>query len=148
MTIAIGAPFQYDTMKCALVCADSRIVWSDGSTAWGSKLHLSIGFQEGKAFSCSAIATASEDAQAALMLAKNITSALADNTITDTLLAENALKAMMTEWHSAMVTDRPLRQSLFSEWPSAESVNFSFVLRQTQYCENGSRSQRAAEVVR
>lgn len=101
MTIAIGAPFQYDNMKCALVCADSRIVWSDGSTAWGSKMHLSIGFDEGKAISCSAIASASEDANAALMLAKEITSAISDKSIANTLLVESAVKAKMTDWQYA-----------------------------------------------
>lgn len=107
MTIAVGQICTYGSIKCALVASDSRVVATDLATTSGSKMHLSIGFDEGTIKSCSAIANASEDGRAATMLASDITSALADDDVKDIPQALTEVKRVMTEWHSAYGSGRP-----------------------------------------
>jgi hypothetical protein len=103
MTIAIGAPFRYGEVKGALVCADSRIVSTDLATKWGTKTHLSLTPRK-TAF---AIADASEDGDAAKMLAGEITSALCKDAVDNLGKVSEIVKAQMTEWYSAYGVNRP-----------------------------------------
>ena len=77
MTIALGQLFYLNETKCALVCADSRVVATDGATTFGAKLHTRLSLQNAYA-----IADASDDGNAAKMLAQDITSALCDKEVT------------------------------------------------------------------
>lgn len=70
MTIAIGALYS----EGVIVAADSKIVFSDGSTDSGSKVFLSLSPEQAML----AIADASEDARAAKMVAGRISSAFID----------------------------------------------------------------------
>jgi len=102
MTIAIGVPCRYENLKCAIVCADTKITASDWATTWGAKLSLSITRRS----SSFAIAYAAEDADAAKMLAEDITKALCDETTTPFNL-EVVLKKNMTDWHAAYSGSTP-----------------------------------------
>lgn len=91
MTIAIGT--YYD--KGIIVCADSKVVASDGATTNGLKLSLALG--QNRRFI--AIANAAEDGHAATMLSDDIAIAIGD--AQDEGSAKSNIKAVMTTWHNA-----------------------------------------------
>ncbi len=97
MTIAIGTLYS----EGAIVCADTKVVASDGATTTGSKVFASL-TPKGRMFR---IADAAEDANAAKMLAGEISHAICD--------AENPyklgapIKAVMGPWHSSYHHVRP-----------------------------------------
>jgi 20S proteasome alpha/beta subunit len=107
MTIAIGAPFIAGSIHGALVCADSRVVATDGATTWGSKMHLKFGVDSGEIKSCFAIAGAADDADASTMLSQDITNALCDDSVVDQSKVDIAVKQQMTAWYSAYGRGNP-----------------------------------------
>ncbi len=105
MTIAIGAEFDGGTV----VCADTKIVATDGATSGGSKVSLSV---TPKRMSY-AIANAADDGHAATMLAGEMTSAACDSDNYGDLRIK--LKATMTAWYSSYgLTKPPVLQFLLS----------------------------------
>ena len=70
-------------------------------------MHLSLGVDSGKITSCAAIAGASEDGNASTMLAKDITTALCDDSVTDDTKVLIAVKEQMTAWYSAFGSGIP-----------------------------------------
>jgi 20S proteasome alpha/beta subunit len=97
MTIAIGAEFDGG----AVVCADTKIVATDGATTHGSKVSLSVTPKK----MAYAIANAADDGNAAKMLASELTSAACDSENWPDL--QKRLKQTMTEWYSGFGTVKP-----------------------------------------
>jgi hypothetical protein len=91
MTIAIGTCFDGGV----IVCADTRVVATDGATTSDSKLFASLS-PKGRLF---LIADAAEDANAAKMLGREISSAICD--VENPYEPGPAIKAAMTTWHSS-----------------------------------------------
>jgi len=102
MTIAIGSRFLYGSIEGALICADSRVVATDGATTWGSKTHLSL-TPRGSAF---AIAGAADDGDASNMLAGEITSALCGDDVEHLGKIKSVVTEKMTAWYSAYGSGR------------------------------------------
>ena len=102
MTIAIGIPFRYKELDCSLVCADSKVVATDGATMSGSKVSMGLSASGGSF----AIAGATEDADAALMLATDIKSALCDHG-DNPYGVEAVIQEVMTRWHGAYGSCKP-----------------------------------------
>lgn len=97
MTIAIGATFEGGVA----VCADTKIVATDGATHHGSKVVLSVN-QKRMAY---AIANAADDGNAAKMLAGELGCAVCDAGNYADLMKR--VKQAMTEWHSAFGGVKP-----------------------------------------
>ena len=96
MTIAIGVPFEYQDLKCALVCADTKVTATDGATSSGAKVSISLSSRS----TSFAIASACEDADAAKMLGEEIMNGLCEKG--DNFFNISAVvKEIMTEWHAA-----------------------------------------------
>jgi 20S proteasome alpha/beta subunit len=97
MTIAIGT--RYD--DGAIVCADTKVVSTDGSTSTGSKAFVSVSSNQ---LSC-AVANAADDAHAAKMLASHIADAVGSSLAwTD---VPNKIKKVMTDWYRAFGAVKP-----------------------------------------
>jgi hypothetical protein len=97
MTIAIGT--RYD--DGAIVCADTKVVSTDGSTSTGRKAFVSVSSNQ---LSC-AVANAADDAHAAKMLASYIADAVGSSLAwTD---VPNKIKKIMTDWYSAFGAVKP-----------------------------------------
>jgi 20S proteasome alpha/beta subunit len=97
MTIAIGAEFEGGT----IVCADTKIVATDGATSEGSKVMLSVNDRK----IAYAIANAAEDGNAASMMASELGSA-ACGSESWAEISQN-LKRVMTEWYSGFGGAKP-----------------------------------------
>jgi hypothetical protein len=97
VTIAIGAVFDGGTA----VCADTKIVATDGATSSGSKVSLSLTPKK----MTYAVANAAEDGRAATMLAGEMTNAACDSDSYEVLLIK--LKEVMTAWYSAYGVMKP-----------------------------------------
>jgi 20S proteasome alpha/beta subunit len=97
MTIAIGASFEGG----AVVCADTKIVATDGATTNGSKVTLALTPKK----MAYAIANAAEDGNAANMLASEMTSAACSAANWTDLVKR--VKQTMTEWYSGFGAARP-----------------------------------------
>src|SRR5947207_1852081 len=82
VTIGIGLLFEYSNLRCALVCADSKIVTPDWATSMGGKVSARLTTRS-TAF---VIAYSCADAKAARMLSGEITSALSEETTTSSNL--------------------------------------------------------------
>jgi hypothetical protein len=91
MTIAIGTLFN----NGAVVCADTKVVASDGATTMDNKVFASLS-PKGRMF---LIADAAEDANAAKMLGGEISSAICDAKHPYNL--GSVIKPVMTAWHSS-----------------------------------------------
>jgi len=91
MTIAIGTLYS----EGAIVCADTKVVASDGATTASSKVFASLS-PKGRMF---LIADAAEDANAAKMLAGEISYAICDAEHPYRLAP--GIKAVMGPWHSS-----------------------------------------------
>ncbi len=108
MTIAIGARYS----DGAIVCADTKVVSTDGSTSSGSKAFVSVSSNQ---LSC-AVANAADDAHAAKMLASQIANAVGSTPIATAVGADTVsnwndafdrIKKTMTEWYSAFGAVKP-----------------------------------------
>jgi 20S proteasome alpha/beta subunit len=88
MTIAIGA----DYIDGIIICADTKVVASDGATTSDMKISLALGPPQRAV----AVATAAEDARAATMLAEEISLAAGARDA-----GPEHIKAIMTAWHNA-----------------------------------------------
>ena len=97
MTIAIGAQFEGGVA----VCADTKVVATDGATHWGSKVFLGVS-PDRMAW---AIANAADDGNAAKMLAEELSSAVSDSKNYKDLLKR--AKEIMTSWYSAFGNVKP-----------------------------------------
>ncbi len=97
MTIAIGAEFEGGVA----VCADTKIVATDGATTHGSKVFVSV-TQKQMAY---AIANAAEDGHAADMLAGELSSAACASENWADL--QKKLKQTMTDWYLGFGTVKP-----------------------------------------
>jgi hypothetical protein len=89
LTIAIGTDYN----EGIIICADSKVVASDGATTTDMKISLVMGPPRRMV----AVATAAEDARAATMLAESISLA-AGNPDAD---PDKDIKPIMTAWHNA-----------------------------------------------
>lgn len=101
VSIAIGLPFMHKGLECALVCADSKIVASDWATTTDTKVSLSL-TPRSSAF---AIASANEDAEAAKMLADQISERLCSTNLSSS--TEIIVKKTMTAWNGAYGARKP-----------------------------------------
>ena len=97
MTVALGM----NGIGGVFVCADSHVVTQDGLVSSGYKLG---GIECGNA--TFVIANASEDGNAANMVATEILNALAKSS-TDRLSIESAIKRTMEAWHSGYSHNKP-----------------------------------------
>lgn len=97
MTIAIGALYG----DGAIICADTRVVASDGATTTDQKVSVLAGEHEGMFV----IADAAEDGNAAKMLAREIRDAACGAADPRNPTAE--IKAVMTSWHNSYGTTQP-----------------------------------------
>jgi len=130
MTIAIGAEFDGGTV----VCADTKIVATDGATSSGSKVSLSV-TPKRMAF---AIASAADDAHAASMLAGDMTSAACDSEHGRDL--QNKLKETMTTWYSAYGAMKPPALHFLLSCGGRQTSNLYF-------CEPPNTVLRASHVM-
>lgn len=97
MTIAIGATFEGG----AVVCADTKVVATDGATHHGSKVTLSVN-RNRMAY---AIGNAAEDGYAAKMLSGELgAAACSSENFVD---LQNKLKEKMTEWYLGFGSTKP-----------------------------------------
>ena len=94
MTIAIGADYDGGV----IICADTKVVASDGATTSDMKVALAMG----PARRMVAVANAAEDGHAATMLAEEIGLAVGG-----TENPEQDLKALMTAWHNSYGSAHP-----------------------------------------
>lgn len=101
MTVAIGMPFRHGEMKCALICADTQLTTPDWATYTESKVHLRLTDQK-EAFG---IAYAGENADAAKMLAGDITDALSEADPSQG--AREIIETEMTKWFAAYGASAP-----------------------------------------
>jgi hypothetical protein len=97
MTIAIGTLYSGGV----IVCADSKVVASDGATTSDSKVTVLAGEKSG----IFAVADAAEDAHAAKMLACEIRDAACK--AANPRCPEKEIKSVMTEWHSSYGSAQP-----------------------------------------
>jgi hypothetical protein len=116
MTIAIGAKFNGGVV----VCADTKVVATDGATHHGSKVFLGTN-PERMAW---AVANAADDGNAAKMLAGELSYAVADAENYGDLIKQ--LKEKMTEWYSAFGSNKPPALHFLISWGGKGSSSLFF----------------------